>query len=93
MRTPGTYGDGSGRQDTAGAPPGSVGRVLVLGHAVAHDPDELLRIEAGAADKCSVDVLLSHDPGDVVGLHRAAIEDAHTIGETAGVELSEPGAQ
>ena len=38
---------------------------------------ELVGIEAGAADERTVDVRLGHELGDVLGLHRAAVLDAH----------------
>ena len=47
----------------------------------AADPDELVRRQAGAADQRAVDVGLRHDPGDVAGLDRAAVQDADRVGQ------------
>src|SRR6478735_7286346 len=48
------------------------------GHVVEPaDPAELVGLEAGTADETAVDVRLLHDPADVGGLHRTAVQDAY----------------
>src|SRR5271166_301005 len=44
--------------------------------SVLHDLGEVLRVEAGAADQCAVNLLLRHQSGGVVRLYAAAVENA-----------------
>ena len=47
------------------------------------DRGEFARVEAGPADQRPVDVGLGHQLGGVVGLDRAAVEDADPLGRGA----------
>ena len=60
--------------------------------AVAADRGELGGVDRRPADERAVDVRLGHDRRDVAGLHRAAVEHAHAVGQVAGVELGQLGA-
>src|SRR3954468_15265359 len=44
------------------------------------DAAELLVVQAGPTDQTAVDVELRHDPGNVRGLDRPAVEDPHGVG-------------
>ena len=52
------------------------------------DAAELVGLQARAADQAAVDVGLRHDPGDVGGLHRAAVEDAYAVRGGVAVHLA-----
>ena len=47
-------------------------------------------VEAGAADQCAVDVLEAAEGAGIVGLDRAAVEDAGGGGELGGERLGRP---
>src|SRR6478752_5756705 len=60
------------------------------GHVVeTADPAELVDLQAGAPDEASVDVRLLHDPADVRGLDRPAVEDPQAVGRTVAVHLAD----
>ena len=46
------------------------------------DGREILRRQASAADQRAVDIRDLKDLGAVLGLHRAAIEDTHSLADT-----------
>src|SRR6266542_2745687 len=79
-----------GRPPSPRAPAASRGRRHLREPA---DLGELLRLDAGAADQGAVDVRLVHDVGDVGCLDRAAVEDAHPVGQVRriGVPLAQIG--
>src|SRR5690348_9464520 len=54
---------------------------------------ELVDVDAGPADERAVDVRACHQLGDVVGLHRAAVEDPHGRRLLLAVQRRERGAE
>src|SRR5699024_10425414 len=56
---------------------------------VTRDLGELLGLQGGAADECTVDVGLAHQLDHVGGLHAAAVQDAHRIGDRVAVLLAQ----
>src|SRR4029450_12991464 len=48
-------------------------------------------IKAGAADESTIHVGLHHDPGDVIRLDRAPVQDPHLVGDVTGEPPAEPG--
>src|SRR5699024_1329537 len=54
---------------------------------VTRDLRELLGLQGGAADERAVDVGLAHQLDHVRGLHAAAVQDAHRIGDRFAVLL------
>ncbi|EGJ78227.1 putative phosphoglycerate kinase [Streptomyces sp. Tu6071] len=57
--------------------------------AETDDLDELVGVERGTADEGAVDVGAGHDLGDVGRLDRAAVLDAHGVGQLLVVQLGE----
>src|SRR3954469_1191532 len=56
----------------------------------AGDAEEILGLEAGAADQCAVDIVDLHQLSGIRGLYRTAVEDAHALPggtETGGESL------
>src|SRR5213083_2437103 len=67
--------------------------LLATSSLVVHDDSsELVGVEAGAADERPVDVGLGHELGDVGGLHRTAVLDAHAAGGLVAPPLTHSGA-
>src|SRR5688572_11419482 len=61
------------------------------GHVVEPaDAAELVDLQAGAAHEAPVDVRLLHDPADVGGLDRPAVEDPQAVGRRVAVHLTDP---
>src|SRR5699024_6922328 len=56
---------------------------------VTRDLRELLGLQGGPADECTVDVGLAHQLDHVGGLHAAAVQDAHRIGDRVAVLLAQ----
>ena len=57
-----------------------------------HQLGEAVRIERGAADEAAVDVFHGEEEAHVLGLHRAAVEDAHLVCRLLAKELCQGGA-
>src|SRR6478672_7538721 len=82
---------GSLRHDGAGRTSASPRRPTQIRHRVEPaDPTELVHLQGGASDEASVDVRLVHDPADVGGLDRPAVEDAERVGRGVAVHLAHP---
>src|SRR5689334_4438254 len=61
------------------------------GHVVEPaDPGELVHLEARTAHQAAVDIIAVHDPRDVRGLHRTAVEDAYAVGRCVPVDVTDP---
>src|SRR5699024_5886732 len=56
---------------------------------VTRDLGELLGLQGGAADECTVDVGLAHQLDHVGGLHAAAVQDAHRVGHRVAVHRAQ----
>jgi hypothetical protein len=54
------------------------------------DLRELVGVQAGATDECTVDIRPGQDPGRVRGLHRPAVEDTDDPGGLGAETLGEP---
>src|SRR3954468_279948 len=77
---------------STGLDPARVRRIAASAYSLvaeAHDLDELVRVQRGAADQGAVDVGLRHDLGDVAGLDGAAVLDADLVGQILGVQLGD----
>ena len=58
-------------------------------HGSLHHGGEGVGLEGGAADEGTIDVLLLEEAGDVLGLGRAAVEDADAIGGLLAKDLGQ----